>query len=100
MRRRDTVRARWAELATYALMAAGLVLVIEVAAYRYYASSSQYFEQARYLFPLLALYGGDRGACRPRRRPALGPRRRRLPRGAVHGALSVLDVPVIARYYA
>ena len=75
-RRRDTVRARWAELATYALMALGLLFVIEIAAYRFHASSNQYFEQARYLFPLLALYAaivalGARGAGR-RWGPAVG----------------------------
>jgi 4-amino-4-deoxy-L-arabinose transferase-like glycosyltransferase len=99
-RRRDALRARWAELATYALMAGGLLLVIEVAAYRYFASSHQYFEQARYLFPLLALYAGivalgARGAGR-----RWGP--------AVSGFLVVLFMghslfsmfQVIARYYA
>jgi hypothetical protein len=99
-RRRDAVRARWAELATYVLMGAGLLLVIEIAAYRYYASSTQYFEQARYLFPLLALYAGivalaARGAGR-RWGPAVGAFLVVLFMG--HSLFSMFQV--IARYYA
>jgi 4-amino-4-deoxy-L-arabinose transferase-like glycosyltransferase len=57
-RRRDAIRTRWAEPLTYAAMFAGLLLLIEVAAYRYHVSFlGQYFEQGRYLLPLLALYG-------------------------------------------
>ena len=99
-RRRETVRARWAELATYALMVVGLLLVIEIAAYRFHASSSQYFEQARYLFPLLALYAAivalaARGAGR-RWGPAVGAFLVVLFMG--HSLFSMFQV--IARYYA
>jgi 4-amino-4-deoxy-L-arabinose transferase-like glycosyltransferase len=55
--RRDALRARWAEALTYVVMFGGLLLVIEVAAYRYLLSAGQYFEQGRYLLPMLGLYG-------------------------------------------
>ena len=51
------VRVRWAELATYAVAAAGLVAVIGAAAYRARLSGGTGFEQARYLLLLLPLYG-------------------------------------------
>jgi 4-amino-4-deoxy-L-arabinose transferase-like glycosyltransferase len=57
-RRGETLRTRWAEPLTFATMFAGLLLLIEVVAYRYHVSFlGQYFEQGRYLLPLLALYG-------------------------------------------
>lgn len=58
-RARRLLKARGAELATYALMAAGLTVALELVAYRYHATvnSTAFFEQARYLFPLLPLYG-------------------------------------------
>jgi 4-amino-4-deoxy-L-arabinose transferase-like glycosyltransferase len=76
-RRRDVLRSRWAEPLVYATMFAGLLLLIEVAAYRYHITFfGQFFEQGRYLLPLLGLYGAFialavRGAGR-KWGPALG----------------------------
>jgi 4-amino-4-deoxy-L-arabinose transferase-like glycosyltransferase len=57
-RRRATLRERWAEPLTYAAMLAGLLLLIEVAAYSFHVGFlGQYFEQGRYLLPMLCLYG-------------------------------------------
>jgi hypothetical protein len=99
-RRRDALRRRWAELATYVLMVAGLLAVIEFAAYRYYATTHQFFEQTRYLFPLLVLYGAIvalavRGAGR-KWGPATGAFLVVLFMG--HSLFSMFQV--IARYYA
>lgn len=58
---RAVVRTRGGELATYSLMLAGLVVVIAVPGYDYRLTTGQPFEQARYLFPLLALLGGMYG---------------------------------------
>ena len=57
-RARRSLKGRWTEIATYALMAASLAVAIEVVAYRYHeeVNQSAFFEQARYLFPLLPLY--------------------------------------------
>jgi 4-amino-4-deoxy-L-arabinose transferase-like glycosyltransferase len=52
-----TVRRRGVELATYLLMAAGLLLVIALPGYTYREQTGFVFEQARYLLPLLAPYG-------------------------------------------
>jgi 4-amino-4-deoxy-L-arabinose transferase-like glycosyltransferase len=57
-RARAALRRRWPELLTFALIAAGYVILVEVASYRYQAVHLQAFEQARYLLPLLPLYGG------------------------------------------
>ncbi len=54
---RSAVRSRSWELATYALMTLGLLVVIAKPAYDYQVSTGFTFEQIRYLFPLLALYG-------------------------------------------
>jgi 4-amino-4-deoxy-L-arabinose transferase-like glycosyltransferase len=51
------VRARWRELLTYAVLAAGLALAIARAGFPYHLKTHFVFEQARYLFPLLGLYG-------------------------------------------
>jgi hypothetical protein len=51
------VRARWRELLTYAVLAAGLALAIARAGFPYHLQTHFVFEQARYLFPLLGLYG-------------------------------------------
>jgi len=56
-RGRAALRSRWPEALTYAAIAAGLLLFVEVAAYRYRTNSGQFFEQARYLLPLLPFYG-------------------------------------------
>ena len=75
---REALRRRWLELATYAALAGGLFFALEVVAYRYHLALDRnaYFEQARYLFPLLPLYGAfvavaARGAGR-RWGPAVG----------------------------
>jgi hypothetical protein len=58
VRRRAGLRARWAEGLTYLTLSVGLVLLVAVAGYRYRVSNGLNFEQTRYLFPLLPLYGG------------------------------------------
>jgi len=75
---RRVVRGRLAEVATYALMTGSLLLAIEFVAYRYHevVNTAAFFEQARYLFPLLPLYGAlialaVKGAG-PRWGPAVG----------------------------
>jgi predicted membrane protein DUF2142 len=73
---RKALRRRWPELVTYLAIAAGVLLLVAVAGYRYRIDNHVNFEQTRYLFPLLALYGAlvaivaARGARRLA--PALG----------------------------
>ena len=55
--RRHAVLARWPELLTYAAIAGGLLAAIGFSGIRYRQDSGQVFEQARYLLPLLPLYG-------------------------------------------
>jgi 4-amino-4-deoxy-L-arabinose transferase-like glycosyltransferase len=55
--RRGALRGRLAELLVYATVAAGLLVVIAVSGYTAHLQGTR-FEQARYLLPLLALYGG------------------------------------------
>jgi 4-amino-4-deoxy-L-arabinose transferase-like glycosyltransferase len=55
-RARDRVRARAGELLTYLAIAVGLMLLIELFAYRYLIETNFTFEQARYLLPLVSLY--------------------------------------------
>ncbi|MDQ3644477.1 MAG: DUF2142 domain-containing protein, partial [Actinomycetota bacterium] len=57
-RARRSLKGRWTEVATYALMVGGLAFALEIVAYRYHevVNQSAFFEQARYLFPLLPLY--------------------------------------------
>lgn len=57
VRARHAFRKRWAELGCYAIMVMGLLAVIGITGYRYRQVTSTSFEQARYTFPLLALYG-------------------------------------------
>jgi 4-amino-4-deoxy-L-arabinose transferase-like glycosyltransferase len=76
VRVRSLLLRRWPEVATFIVMAAGVMLLVNVAGYRYYIQNHQQFEQARYLFPLLPLYGAIvalavRGAGR-RWGPAVG----------------------------
>ena len=52
------LKARFGELLTYAALAAGLVTLITVLAYRYLVVTGAPFEQARYLMPLAGLYSG------------------------------------------
>lgn len=68
-RGRRILAGRWAELLSYLSMVAGLLALIGVAGYRGRLATGQIFEQARYLLPLLPLYGalvalGARGAGR------------------------------------
>jgi hypothetical protein len=69
--RRENVRARLGELLSYFSLLVGLVLVIHRVGYVYRLGQTgdftAIFEQVRYLFPLLGLYGavialGARGA--------------------------------------
>ncbi len=53
---RKAVRRRWAELAAYALMTGGLLLLIGVVALRGWAPGIKGAVQGRYLLPLLALF--------------------------------------------
>jgi 4-amino-4-deoxy-L-arabinose transferase-like glycosyltransferase len=56
-RGRTALRSRWPEALTYAAIAVGLFLFVEVAAYRFRANhTGQFFEQTRYLLPLLPFY--------------------------------------------
>jgi 4-amino-4-deoxy-L-arabinose transferase-like glycosyltransferase len=57
VRGRRQLRARWAEVAVYGLAALGLMLVIAQYGYNAYVSAPYPFEQARYLLPLLPLFG-------------------------------------------
>ena len=57
VQRRALLAGRWPELLTYAAIAAGLLAAIGFSGIRYRHDSGQVFEQARYLFPLLPLYG-------------------------------------------
>ena len=73
---REALRSRFGELLTYAVIVVGLALVLNWIGYGYQLGTATGFEQARYLLPLLALYGGiialaARGAGR-RYGPALG----------------------------
>lgn len=54
---RSALRGRAGEFVTYLAMFAGLVFFVAVAGYRYRATTGGFFEQVRYLFPLIALYG-------------------------------------------
>ncbi len=55
--RKDAVGRRWPEAAAYALAAAGLMTAIAAVGYGYQKGSGFDFQQARYLLPLLPLYG-------------------------------------------
>jgi 4-amino-4-deoxy-L-arabinose transferase-like glycosyltransferase len=73
---RAAVRARAWELATYAVIALGLLLLLNWIGYGVQLGAAEGFEQARYLLPLLALYAAvialaARGAGR-RYGPAVG----------------------------
>ncbi len=58
---RAEVSRRRGELASYATIVAGLLLVSNVQGYRYALDTGFVFEQTRYLLPLLALYAGGVG---------------------------------------
>jgi 4-amino-4-deoxy-L-arabinose transferase-like glycosyltransferase len=74
--RRRILGGRAAELGVYALIAAGLMLMIAIVSYPYFPSTGAEFGRTRYLFPLLAPFGAvlalaARGAGR-RWGPAVG----------------------------
>lgn len=76
VQRRRSLGRRWAELGTYAVMVLGIVVLINTVGYLATPNSRHNFEQTRYLFPLLPLYGAlvavaVKGAGR-RWGPALG----------------------------
>ena len=55
---RSDMRGRWLELGVYAVAAASVAFAIGHQDYNSRLSGGAAFEQARYLFPLLALYAG------------------------------------------
>ncbi len=57
VRCREALRRRWPELAAYATMLVGTLLLVGVTGYRLRALAGLNFEQPRYLFTLLPLYG-------------------------------------------
>lgn len=88
------------ELAVYAFITVTVLVAVSVAGYRYTSANKLDFEQTRYIFPLLPLYG----ALIPTAALAFG--RRRAPQVgalllvllAVHGLGG--ELLVLARYYA
>jgi 4-amino-4-deoxy-L-arabinose transferase-like glycosyltransferase len=54
---RRSLRSRWPEIVSYGAITIGLLLAIARAGFPYHLQTHFVFEQARYLFPLLALYG-------------------------------------------
>ena len=73
---RDVIRSRLGELVTYLTLIAGLLLLIGAVSYIARIGGATGYEQPRYLFPLMALYGAliavaARGAGR-RYGPAVG----------------------------
>jgi 4-amino-4-deoxy-L-arabinose transferase-like glycosyltransferase len=57
VRARGIVRRRWHELASYVAIMAGVLLLVGLVGYRVRAGGDANFEQTRYLFALLPLYG-------------------------------------------
>jgi hypothetical protein len=55
--RHSFVRRLW-ELAAYVVLIASLIMFYGYVGYHYFLDTGFVFEQARYLFPLMALYGG------------------------------------------
>lgn len=99
-RARDVVRRRWIEVAAFSAMLLGMVLFVGITGYRFRAVTELNFEQPRYLFPCLALYGGvvalaSRGAGR-RWGPAVGAFLVVL--AMTHSLFAMLLT--VARYYA
>jgi len=54
---RAALHGRAGELLTYVALIGGLALFVAVAGYRFRVATGFYFEQVRYLFPLIGLYG-------------------------------------------
>ena len=57
-RRRRALHERWMELVTYVAISGGLLLSIGLQGLPYRVNEGFAFEQARYLLPLIPLYGG------------------------------------------
>lgn len=99
-RARRLVKARWAELVCYGALLGGALVLNATIGYRSRALTGFNFEQPRYLFPLLALYGAAvaLASWAPGRRwgPAFGAFLVVLAMG--HWLFAVLLT--IARYYA
>jgi hypothetical protein len=55
---RVAVRRRWGDLVVYGVMVVTTLLFVSYVGYRQLVATGVPFEQTRYLFPLLALYGG------------------------------------------
>ena len=99
VRMRSAIRPWLGMLACFAVMAVGLLAAIGDAGIHYRASTDDVFEQARYLFPLLAFYGlfmvlAARGVGR-RWAPALGAALVVL--AMAHGLFA--ETLTISRYY-
>jgi hypothetical protein len=98
-RRPDVVRRRAAEIVAYGALLVGLALAVNVAGYRVRALGTQSFEQVRYLFPLLGLYGALVAAAtlavRRRWSPVLGA----LLTGIATGHALYALVTTFNRYY-
>jgi 4-amino-4-deoxy-L-arabinose transferase-like glycosyltransferase len=97
--RRAALRSRAAEICTYALMSAGLLILVGSASYTGFPQIAGGYAESRYLLPLLALMGAAlalaaRGAGR-RWGPAVGVSMLML--FLAHDIFSQLQV--IARYY-
>jgi 4-amino-4-deoxy-L-arabinose transferase-like glycosyltransferase len=100
VQRRAAVLARWPEVLTYAVMALGLLVAIGFSGLRYRHDTGHAFEQARYLLPLLPLYGAAIALA------ALGAGRRFARPTAVAlvfialGHAAFAQLLVISRFYA
>jgi 4-amino-4-deoxy-L-arabinose transferase-like glycosyltransferase len=100
VRSRDRIRGRRGELLSYAVLAVGLMAFVALASYVAFLRFGESVGQARYLFPLLPLYGlllalAARGAGR-RWAPTVGTAIVVL--AIAHGLFGQLVV--LARYYA
>jgi 4-amino-4-deoxy-L-arabinose transferase-like glycosyltransferase len=98
--RRAALRDRWPEILTYLAMVAGVLISIGFSGVRYHKDTGFVFEQARYLMPLLPLYGAAIALA------ALGAGRRLArPVGAALVVLALAQgvfaqLLVIGRFYA
>lgn len=100
VRRRRALLERWPELVTYAAVALGLLGSIGFLGIRYRKDTGFIFEQARYLLPLLPLYGAGvalaaLGAGRRWARPVAAAL---VVLALIHGVFAQLLV--ISRFYA
>jgi 4-amino-4-deoxy-L-arabinose transferase-like glycosyltransferase len=98
--RRHALARRGGEVATYVVLAAGLLVLIGVQGYRYHVDTGLIFEQPRYLLPLLGLYAAFVAVA------LLGAGRRALPvvAAVVVSLTLVLDlgglILTLGRFYA